>query len=44
MDDSYRFKIGDFQCLAVNDGDIIGNADLLFVNAPEEELLQVLQR
>lgn len=44
MDDSYRFNIGDFQCLAVNDGDFIGNADLLFVNAPEKELLQVLKR
>jgi len=44
MGDSYRFKIGDIQCLAVNDGGVIGKADMLFTNAPEEELLQVLQR
>ena len=44
MGDSYRFKIGNFQCLAVNDGVFIGNADMLFANAPEEELRQVLQR
>lgn len=43
MSDSYHFKIGDFQCLAVNDGDFVGNADMLFANAPKEELLQVLQ-
>jgi glyoxylase-like metal-dependent hydrolase (beta-lactamase superfamily II) len=44
MSDLYRFKIGDFQCLAVNDGDFVGNADMLFANAPQEELLQVLQQ
>ena len=44
MDDSYHFSIGDFQCLAVNDGNVIGNANMLFVNAPERELPQVLQR
>ncbi len=44
MGDSYRFKIGDFQCTAVNDGDFVGNADMLFVNAPDDELLQVLQQ
>lgn len=43
MSHSYRFKIGDFQCLAVNDGDFVGNADMLFANAPQEELLEVLQ-
>ena len=43
MSDLYRFTIGDFQCLAVNDGDFVGNANMLFANAPKEELLQVLQ-
>jgi len=43
VSDSYRFNIGDFQCLAVNDGDFVGNADMLFANAPQEELLQALQ-
>jgi glyoxylase-like metal-dependent hydrolase (beta-lactamase superfamily II) len=42
MEDSYRFKIGDFLCLAINDGDFVGNADMLFANAPEAELLRVL--
>ena len=44
MGDSYRLKIGDFQCLVVNDGGFVGNAHMLFANAPEDELLQVLQR
>ena len=43
MENYYRFKIGDFQCLVINDGDFIGNAEMLFANAPEEELLKVLQ-
>ena len=43
MGDSYRFNIGDFQCVALNDGNIIGNAAMLFANAPQEELRQVLQ-
>ena len=41
--ESYRFQIGDFQCVAINDGDYIGNAEMLFANAPKDELLQVLQ-
>lgn len=44
MDNLYNFKIGDFHCLAVNDGGVAGNAKLLFYNAPEEELGQVLER
>lgn len=42
MSETYRFNIGDFQCLALNDGDIVANAAMLFANAPAEELLQVL--
>ena len=44
MRDRYHFTIGDFQCLAINDGDFIGNADMLFANAPEEKLTQVLEQ
>lgn len=54
MENHYRFNIGDFQCLAINDGDFVGNArhssthqnwnaGTLFVNAPEGDLHQVLQ-
>lgn len=44
MGDNYHFKIGEFQCLAINDGNVIGNAEMLFANAPEDELLQTLQQ
>lgn len=44
MSDSYRFNIGDFQCWAINDGNIAGNSAMLFANAPEDELLQLLRR
>jgi glyoxylase-like metal-dependent hydrolase (beta-lactamase superfamily II) len=43
MESSYRFQIGDFECLVVNDGTYIGNAEMLFANAPEEQLLAALQ-
>ena len=41
--ESHRFRIGDFQCLAINDGNYVGNAEMLFANAPKEELRQILQ-
>ena len=41
---SYRFQIGDFHCLAINDGDVVGNSDFLFANAPPETLAQSLLR
>ena len=44
MSDSYHFKIGDFQCWAINDGDNIGTSDFLFVNAKVEELDHVLKQ
>ncbi|MCB0168456.1 MAG: MBL fold metallo-hydrolase [Anaerolineae bacterium] len=43
MSEFYRFNIGDFQCLAVNDGNIAGNTAMLFANAPEDELHQLLR-
>jgi len=49
--DIYRFKVGDFECIAVNDGNftytpplIPPPADFLFANAPKEELDQVLRK
>jgi len=44
MDNRFRFQLGDFSCLAINDGTIIGKADRLFVNAPEDKLQQALQQ
>jgi glyoxylase-like metal-dependent hydrolase (beta-lactamase superfamily II) len=47
----YRFKVGDFECFAVNDGNftytpplIPPPADFLFANAPKKELDQVLRK
>ena len=44
MNESYRFNIGKFQCIAINDGDFAGNAAMLFANAPKDELAQALDR
>lgn len=44
MGDSYHFRLGNFHCVAINDGDFVGNAELLFANAPVGELDQVLNR
>jgi glyoxylase-like metal-dependent hydrolase (beta-lactamase superfamily II) len=51
MNDSYRFKVGDFECLAVNDGyhtyappRFPPPEVLLFANAPKESLTSVRQR
>ena len=43
MDNHYHFEVGDFSCLAINDGGINATAEMLFMNAPEGELGQVLQ-
>jgi glyoxylase-like metal-dependent hydrolase (beta-lactamase superfamily II) len=47
----YRFKVGDFECFAINDGTftyepalIPRPADFLFANAPEELLKEILNR
>ena len=41
----YRFKVGTFECIAINDGDIAyeNPAPLLFFNAPKDRLAQVLR-
>lgn len=41
MNNTYRFTVGAFQCLAINDGTVTGNADLLFANAPQDKLQRV---
>jgi len=38
----YRFKLGDFDCIAVNDFMNLYSASRLFTNAPQEHLEQVL--
>ena len=43
MDNSHRFEVGKFNCLAINDGGINATAEMLFRNAPEGELEQALQ-
>ena len=40
----FLFGVGDFHCLAVNDGDFAGNSEILFANAPPDELGQSLLR
>lgn len=44
MGHSFRIEIGNIQCWAINDGDFAGSADMLFVNAPEDELSEALRR
>ncbi|HUF39304.1 MAG TPA: MBL fold metallo-hydrolase [Anaerolineales bacterium] len=44
MSNRYSFKVGDFNCLAINDGSLIGSASPLFINAPEAELTHALDR
>ena len=41
-DERFHFQIGEFHCLAVNDGGYAGNSEMLFNNAPPEELEQKL--
>jgi len=44
MDERFRFNVGEFQCTAINDGWYAAEASVLFANAPEEELVQVLEK
>lgn len=44
MSHKHRLTLGDFNCLAINDGGMTGKARYLFTNAPEEPLQQALQR
>jgi hypothetical protein len=40
---SYRFTVGDIECIAVADGTLPYAADDLFVNAPKEQAEQVVR-
>ena len=40
--DRFHFRVGAFDCLVINDGNISGNAEMLFVNAPAQQLAKVL--
>jgi glyoxylase-like metal-dependent hydrolase (beta-lactamase superfamily II) len=44
MKNYHWFIVGEIRCLSVNDGGFIGNSEILFTNAPKEELIKVLQR
>jgi len=41
--ESFRFKVGELDCLAVSDGTYAPDAQLIFANAAEEELKQALE-
>jgi glyoxylase-like metal-dependent hydrolase (beta-lactamase superfamily II) len=41
---SFRFKVGELDCLAISDGTYALAADRLFASAPEHELREALQR
>lgn len=44
MNEIFKFKLGAFRCMAVNDGDFSATAEMLFANAPADELVLVLKR
>ncbi len=41
-DESYRFKVGEFECVALNDGNVTYTADKFFGHAPAERVQQAL--
>ena len=41
--ESFRFKVGELDCLAVSDGTYAPDAQLIFANAAAEELRQALE-
>lgn len=41
--DRFRFRVGAFDCLVINDGSISGTAEMLFANAPAPELADALR-
>jgi glyoxylase-like metal-dependent hydrolase (beta-lactamase superfamily II) len=45
-DEFFRFRMGDFECLTVSDGDLgyAGTADIFFTNAPPADLDRSLQK
>jgi glyoxylase-like metal-dependent hydrolase (beta-lactamase superfamily II) len=42
--ESFRFKVGELDCLAISDGTYALAANALFTNAPEDQLKEALQR
>jgi hypothetical protein len=44
MSTSHRFKVGEFECVAVADGSNDYAAKRLFTNAPEGEMAQALDK
>lgn len=43
LNNRFHFKVGAFDCLVINDGSIVGNAEMLFANAPASELEQAVR-
>jgi glyoxylase-like metal-dependent hydrolase (beta-lactamase superfamily II) len=43
MGESYRFRLGDFDCIAINDGNFTGRAEVVFAHAPQSEMTRLLQ-
>ena len=43
VESPYRFRIGDFECIAFRDGGHMGSTEVLFVNAPDNVLKDALQ-
>lgn len=41
--DRFRFRVGAFDCLVINDGSISGTAEMLFANAPATQLAEALR-
>ena len=41
---SYRFKLGNLNCILIRDGGHIGSAEFISCNAPEKDLAQALEK
>ncbi len=44
VSNSYRFKLGDFECIALNDGNFNYSLESFFANAPKEQLEESLRQ
>jgi glyoxylase-like metal-dependent hydrolase (beta-lactamase superfamily II) len=42
-DGVFQFKIGNFECIAINDGNFVYTGESFFINAPKKHLDQVLR-
>jgi len=40
----WHLTLGNFKCIAIRDGGHMGEADFLFCNAPQQEVMQALQK